>query len=71
MGILVAISFIMTIVWICVPFAIFGTKDRLDTLIAEAQKTNADLAIIRKEFVKSDISGAINEAPKVLEELSP
>ncbi len=32
--------FILTIVWIFLPFAIFGTKKRLDQIIEETRKTN-------------------------------
>ena len=37
-GILFAL--LIAILWILMPFAIFGTKDKLQTLIDETKKTN-------------------------------
>jgi hypothetical protein len=34
---------VLAIVWILLPFAIFGTKPKLDALIDESRKTNAQL----------------------------
>ena len=31
---------LVAIVWFFLPFAVFGTKGRIDTLIAETRKTN-------------------------------
>ena len=31
---------VVAIVWFFLPFAIFGTKGRIDTLIAETRRTN-------------------------------
>jgi len=31
---------VVAIVWFFLPFAVFGTKGRIDTLIAETRKTN-------------------------------
>ena len=41
----VAVLFLLflAILWICLPFAVFGTKDRLDKLISETKKTNSKL----------------------------
>jgi len=30
----------MLILWVCLPFAIFGIKDRLDKIITELRKLN-------------------------------
>jgi hypothetical protein len=59
--ILFIVGFIMSIVWLFVPFAIFGTKDRLDTLIEELQKANAELALVRGKLVKGNVQTAANE----------
>ncbi len=40
----------LAILWFILPFAIFGTKKRLDTLIEEAQKTNSLLAKIERNL---------------------
>lgn len=38
---------VLAILWILMPFAIFGTKDRLDTLISETRMQNALLTEMR------------------------
>lgn len=45
--------FLLAILWILMPFAIFGTKDRLDILIAEAKKQNELLSELRDILKKS------------------
>ena len=51
-GILIILFlFILAILWFLLPFAIFGTKDKLDLLIEESRITNAELADIRAELV--------------------
>ena len=42
--------FILALLWFLLPFAIFGTKDKLDLLIAESRKTNAELARLGAEL---------------------
>lgn len=42
--------FVLAILWFCLPFAIFGTKDKLSALISESQKTNAELSRISAEL---------------------
>lgn len=37
---------LVAIVWFFLPFAIFGTKGRLETLIAETRKTNELLTML-------------------------
>ena len=39
-SIYIFLLFILTIVWVFLPFAIFGTKKRLDQIIEETSKTN-------------------------------
>lgn len=41
---------VLGILWFFLPFAIFGTKDRLRELIEETRKTNAELEALRKEI---------------------
>lgn len=45
---------VLGIVWILLPFAIFGTKAKLDTLIAETRKTNALLTEFNARSKTSD-----------------
>lgn len=50
-GILVSLFiFILAILWFLLPFAIFGTKDKLSELLNESQKTNEHLAALREEM---------------------
>ncbi len=37
---------LVAIVWFFLPFAVFGTKGRIDTLIAETRKTNELLTML-------------------------
>ena len=37
---------VVAIVWFFLPFAVFGTKARIDTLIAETRKTNVLLTVL-------------------------
>ncbi len=43
---------LLVILWILMPFAIFGTKDRLDTLITEVRKQNSLLTEMRDNLKK-------------------
>lgn len=38
--------FVLVVLWFLMPFAVFGTKPKLDVLIAEQRETNAKLAAI-------------------------
>ena len=42
---------ILLILWFLLPFAIFGTKDKLNDLINETKKTNDQLEKLRALFV--------------------
>lgn len=42
--------FVLAILWFLLPFAIFGTKDKLNELITESKKTNEHLFAIRSEL---------------------
>ena len=42
--------FILAILWFLLPFAIFGTKDRLDALLKEARAIKSEMEIIRAEI---------------------
>lgn len=41
---------VLGILWFLLPFAIFGTKDRLRDLIEENRRGNQELAAIRKQL---------------------
>jgi hypothetical protein len=41
---------VLAILWFLLPFAIFGTKDKLSELIAESKKTNEELKALRAEL---------------------
>ncbi|MBA6335997.1 hypothetical protein H4J57_02135 [Colwellia sp. BRX8-7] len=41
--------FVLAVLWFLLPFAIFGTKDKLSELIAESKKTNEQLSALRLE----------------------
>jgi len=41
--------FVLAVLWFLLPFAIFGTKDKLSELIAESRKTNEQLSALRSE----------------------
>ena len=49
-GIFMIFAVILTILWILVPFAIFGIKPLLRDLIAEQRKTYAALATISQQI---------------------
>ena len=48
--IVVLFLFVLAVLWFFLPFAIFGTKDKLAEIIAESKKTNAELARIATEL---------------------
>ncbi|HKH20543.1 MAG TPA: hypothetical protein VKB53_06610 [Gammaproteobacteria bacterium] len=54
--VLVVLLFITVILWIFLPFAIFGTKKKLDRLIEEAKKSNASLQQLIEEVKMSQIA---------------
>ncbi|HET8808168.1 MAG TPA: hypothetical protein VFM76_07310 [Methylophaga sp.] len=41
---------VLGILWFLLPFAIFGTKDRLRDLIEESRRSNQELVAIRKQL---------------------
>lgn len=43
---------VLGILWFLLPFAIFGTKDRLRDLIEENRQSNQELAAIRKQLAE-------------------
>lgn len=57
-GLLVALFlFVLAVLWFLLPFAIFGTKDKLAEIIAESKKTNAELARIAAELATARTAG--------------
>jgi Tfp pilus assembly protein PilO len=55
--VVVLFLFVLAILWFLLPFAIFGTKDKLSELIAETKKTKEQLGDLR-----SDIAALKNDA---------
>ena len=45
---------VLAVLWFFLPFAIFGTKDKLNELIREAKKTNEELEKLRAELSNSN-----------------
>lgn len=43
---------ILAVLWFLLPFAVFGTKDRLRDLIEENRRSNQELAAIRKQLAE-------------------
>ena len=41
---------VLAVLWFFLPFAIFGTKDKLSELIRETKKTNEELKKLRAEI---------------------
>ena len=44
-----AFAVVLAILWVLMPFAVFGTKDRLDTSISEARASNKALKDLARE----------------------
>ncbi len=42
---------VLAILWFLLPFAIFGTKDKLAELISETKRTNDELKALREEVI--------------------
>ena len=51
--------FILAILWFCLPFAIFGTKEKLDVLIREVKNASAKLDETNEELekIRAEITG--------------
>ena len=52
---------VLGILWFLLPFAIFGTKDRLRDLIEEDRRSNQELAAIRKQL--SELQQTLKDKP--------
>ncbi len=52
---------ILAVLWFFLPFAIFGTKDRLNQIIDESFKTNRLLEEILDEIARSDLNSVVEE----------
>ncbi len=50
---------VLGILWFLLPFAVFGTKDRLRDLIEENRRSNQELATIRKQL--SDLQQTLKD----------
>jgi hypothetical protein len=56
--------FILAMLWFLLPFAIFGTKDKLAEIIAESKKTNAELSRISSELAAVRVALASHVPPQ-------
>lgn len=56
---------ILAILWILVPFAVFGVKSLLHSLIAEQRRTNQMLEVLSEQFRDSALR------PVVLQDAAP
>jgi hypothetical protein len=56
--------FVLAVLWFFLPFAIFGTKDKLATLIAESKKTNVELARVVAELAATRAELANRQSPQ-------
>jgi len=54
--------FLLALLWFLLPFAIFGTKDKLSEIIAESKKTNVELTRITSELSATRSELAANKA---------
>ena len=63
-GLIVALFLlVLAVLWFLLPFAIFGTKDKLAEIIAESKRTNAELTRIASELAA--VRGALaSQAPQ-------
>jgi hypothetical protein len=43
------VGFFALVLWIFLPFAVFGTKPKLDQILAEARQTNAYLKMLAEQ----------------------
>ncbi|AZG34592.1 hypothetical protein [Shewanella psychromarinicola] len=48
-GFITLFLFVLAILWFILPFAIFGTKNKLDELIEQTRQTNTLLTALRGE----------------------
>jgi hypothetical protein len=46
--VIVVLAIVLIICWVILPFAIIGTKHRLDLILAEQRRTNVLLAALTK-----------------------
>ena len=44
---------VLAVLWFLLPFAVFGTKDKLTQLINETKKTNEELALLRQQLAET------------------
>lgn len=52
-GFVIALFLIVqTVLWFLLPFAIFGTKDKLTEIIVQAKKTNSELELITNQLAE-------------------
>jgi len=54
--VIIVVLVVLAIEWFFLPFAIFGTKDKLNQMIQATRKTNSLLEEILEEMVRSDLN---------------
>ncbi|MGI2169509.1 hypothetical protein ACROAE_04845 [Shewanella sp. MF05960] len=58
--------FVLAILWFILPFAIFGTKNKLDELIEQTRQTNTLLTALRGEVsLLTDDDGVLKASKKI------
>ena len=62
--IVILFLFVLAVLWFFLPFAIFGTKDKLAALITESKKTNAELARVVAELAATRAEMAQRRPPQ-------
>ena len=62
--IVILFLFVLAVLWFFLPFAIFGTKDKLAALIAESKKTNVELARVVAELAATRAEMAQTRPPQ-------
>ena len=67
--VIILFLFVLALLWFLLPFAIFGTKDKLAAIIAESRKTNAELARIASELAatRAELASQRSQRPTASE----
>lgn len=55
--VIILFAIVLAILWICLPFAVFGTKPKIDELIAEMKANNALLQEISAQLARRGFDG--------------
>jgi len=60
---ILAFGLILSVLWILVPFAVFGVKSLLHSLIAEQRRTNQMLEVLSEQFRDSALRPVVLQDP--------